>query len=366
MKRNSSDHSIGVRPEQKRFKTVPRFNPKNRIITAKEVEDIINGVFQKMNHQSCRKTPIDYISITDVSPFIHAFTHSSYQIEMMELQKQSTTPNSFFIPEKNYQILEFHGDAILSSIIVNTLVDNFGDYNENFLTTLKIRLVKKKRYADFSKYLGFQEYILISSFLEKSKGRGRYSDSMLEDVFEAFIGAIVEHFGFKVGTGIAYDFVNGIIEETINWTKLIMTPDNFKDAAIQHYRLANWGKQPPFERLYQHGPPNNRTFGIILKLQKEYVFALEQQRREKIIGYNRDICELIPREHMTTEIQERVGEICDSEYFIIGLAVAPSIREGEQQASKIGLEFIGVDPNFTLLNGSHDNNINLMNKKHLS
>lgn len=338
---------------RKRFKPIARFNATNHVICAADVEAIINGVFQKMNAQPWRReqnTKIREITISDPTLFISAFTHKSYIYEMIEIEKN--TGRKQFIPEKDYEVLEFLGDALLSFLIVNILVANFENENEHFLTILKIRLIKKEMYAQFSRTLGFERFVLISSFLESSKDQGRQSDSMLEDVFEAFFGAILKHFGTVEGIRIANDFITGIFEEQINFTKLIITPDNFKDCIIQHFRTLGWGSKPALEQLYQHGPPNDRTFGMALKLENRFIAQLSEQQNWKIQEYSKGCVSRIPLEHFNNDIQNRIAEINDSEYRIIGFGIARSKKKGEQLACEDALKILDVDPNFILMNGS--------------
>lgn len=336
--------------DKKKFKPSVRFNVSNRVITAKEVENIINSIFQKMNEKPWRKEKIQPISIDNPKIFIEAFTHSSYILEMRELER--TNGMRYSIPESDYEVMEFLGDALLTFLIDNILVSNFPNESEHFYTQMKIQLIKKKTYADFSRYLGFDKYVLISSYLESSKDQGRRGDSMLEDVFEAFFGALLKHFGLLKGTEIANNIIVGIFEERINFTKIITSQDNFKDCVIQYFRSQNWGTQPDFEELYHHGPPNDRTFGIILKLQKNFIAELPKKQIEKIKKYNKTLVEKIPPEQMSEEIRQRISEINNSEFEIIGFGVERAKKKGQQAASQDALDILDVDVNLILLNGA--------------
>lgn len=306
-----------------------------------------------MNQQPWRKDKqIEYVKIDDPTLFIRAFTHTSYILEMKELA--GITHEHYYIPESDYEVFEFLGDTLLSFLIVNILVSSFQDENEHFLTILKIRLIKKETYADFSRFLGFNKFILMSSYLEGSKDQGRNSDSILEDVFEAFFGAILNYFGIVKGTEVANNFITGIFEDRVNFTRLILTPDNFKDCVIQYFRTMNWGTKPALEQLYSNGPPNDRTFGMILKLQRTFIAELQKEQQEKIQQYNRQIEAKIPAEHLNDELRKRISdEIHNSEFQIIGFGVARSKKKGEQLASQDALQILGVDPNFILMNGSN-------------
>ena len=354
--RKRRPRSPDINIEKKKFKPMVRFNISNRIITCPEIQDIVNGIFRRMNQRTWRKNnQIEYIEINDANLFIRAFTHTSYILEMRELEKFNG--HKYPIPEKDYEVFEFLGDSLLSFLIINILVSNFEDENEHFLTLLKIRLIKKETYASFSKFLGFDKYVLISSYLEGSKDQGRRGDSILEDVFEAFFGSILRYFGFVKGVEVANNFITGIFEEQINFTKLIMTPDNFKDCVIQYFRSMDWGNKPGLEELYHNGPPNSRSFGMILKLENSFISKLPKEQIEEIEKYNTNINNMIPQSHMNDEIRQQIIQINEMNFKIIGLGIERSKKKGEQQASKDALRILRIDPNFILLNGSHTRSI---------
>ncbi len=103
-------------------------------------------------------------------------------------------------PRKNYERMEFLGDGIakgcISSFLYHTLPD---EDDQGKLTNARINLESKRSFARFAEDLGFWEFVRATD--EEREGK---KTSILEDVFEAFIGAI----------SLAVDRVNFLNEPT--------------------------------------------------------------------------------------------------------------------------------------------------------
>lgn len=116
-----------------------------------------------------------------------AFTHSSYANEHPE-------------GVRDYEKLEFLGDAVLELAVSDYLYRHFPHLNEGELTRLRANIVDTDGFSEFAVECGFQKEIHIGNGEEKAGARHR--KTLLEDVFEAFNGALfldqgmpkVEHF----------------------------------------------------------------------------------------------------------------------------------------------------------------------------
>lgn len=117
-----------------------------------------------------------------------AFTHSSYANEHPEEGI------------RDYEKLEFLGDAVLELAISDYLYRNFTSLNEGELTRMRSNIVDTEGFAEFAQKFGFPAEINLGHGEEKAGARSR--KTLLEDVFEAFNGALfldqgmeaVEHF----------------------------------------------------------------------------------------------------------------------------------------------------------------------------
>lgn len=103
-----------------------------------------------------------------------AFTHSSYANEH---------PG-----RKDYEKLEFLGDAVLELAVSDYLYRHFPRLNEGEFTRMRSNIVRTEGFSEFAIECGFPEEIDLGKGEEKAGARKR--KTLLEDVFEAFNGAL--------------------------------------------------------------------------------------------------------------------------------------------------------------------------------
>ncbi|MEG1530212.1 MAG: ribonuclease III family protein, partial [Lactococcus sp.] len=105
-----------------------------------------------------------------------AFTHSSYTNEE-RLPKVA-----------NNERLEFLGDVALSLIISEYLYRTYPDKLEGELSKMRSSIVRTESLANFSRQCEFGRFLRLGNGEEKTGGRNR--DTNLENLFEAFLGAL--------------------------------------------------------------------------------------------------------------------------------------------------------------------------------
>lgn len=103
-----------------------------------------------------------------------AFTHSSYANEHSG--------------RKDYEKLEFLGDAVLELAVSDYLYRHFPRLNEGELTRMRSNIVRTEGFSEFAIECGFPEEIDLGKGEAKAGARKR--KTLLEDVFEAFNGAL--------------------------------------------------------------------------------------------------------------------------------------------------------------------------------
>ena len=101
-----------------------------------------------------------------------AFTHKSLNTE----------------PRKNYERLEFLGDAVIDIIVSRELMRDFPEGDEGLLTQRRAALVQKPYLASIGHLLDLMDYLMIekSVNLEIEK----IAEKQQANLFEALIGAI--------------------------------------------------------------------------------------------------------------------------------------------------------------------------------
>jgi ribonuclease-3 len=89
---------------------------------------------------------------------------------------------------RDYQRLEFLGDSVMQLSTAEYLFRKYPLWDEGRLTELRIAMVQTRSFAYLARELHFDTYILLGHGEELNGARNR--DSLLEDVWEAFIGAL--------------------------------------------------------------------------------------------------------------------------------------------------------------------------------
>ncbi|USS91924.1 ribonuclease III [Fructobacillus americanaquae] len=89
---------------------------------------------------------------------------------------------------RDYQRLEFLGDAIMQATVTEYLFKRYPDWDEGQLTEMRITMVQTKSFAHFAQVIHLNEAIRLGKGEEMNGARSR--PSLLEDIWEAFIGAL--------------------------------------------------------------------------------------------------------------------------------------------------------------------------------
>ncbi|NLW29260.1 MAG: ribonuclease III [Erysipelothrix sp.] len=186
------------------------------------------------------------LQINDFMLIKNAFYHSSYANE-----------NKDCISTDNER-LEFVGDAVLQFWSATFLYNQKPEISEGNMTLLRSQLVNESALADFSRQLELGQFLKLGQGELKSNGKNR--DSILADLFEAFIGALYLDGGM--------DNVNKIMDLTIRKTFIQINQDDLMDykTKLQEYVQSDKRKTVFYEIISTSGPANNPTFVSVVKL----------------------------------------------------------------------------------------------------
>ncbi len=132
------------------------------------------------------------------------------------------------------------GDAVLSLIVADYLYERFPSENEGFFTRMRSKIVNGVMLADLSAMLGLGRFLLVSRQVEENGGRK--AKNILEDCFEAFLGAIYLSTTFEK----AKTWFVSFLEESVDVTELVMTQNNNKDILAKYFQHA-FNCQPVYE-----------------------------------------------------------------------------------------------------------------------
>lgn len=193
--------------------------------------------------------PIDRVAIEklvgtkvkDLALYQRAFTHKSALKKYRNL-------------EKCYETLEFIGDSVLGFIITKYLFDKFEDKQEGFLTKARTKLVRGTTLSEISKHLGLDKLIVMDD--KGMRNNWNTNANILEDVFEALVGAIY----LDIGMIHAKKFVLSVFENI----DISLADDNYKDQ-LMRWCQANKVNLPEYSVKGQY----NGTFHIEVLIENE-------------------------------------------------------------------------------------------------
>jgi ribonuclease III len=151
--------------------------------------------------------------------------------------------------------LEFLGDAVFNTIVGEYLFEKYPDKDEGFLTRLRTKIVRDTHCVKFSKLIGIGPFVLAGSIVKRDQ-LGNVNDKLLEDAFEAFLGAIFLDLGFT----FVRAFVNKLIDKHVD-LNLLHQDDNYKDI-LMRFTQTKGIELPEYKVLSQEGPPHKRIFTI--------------------------------------------------------------------------------------------------------
>lgn len=272
----SSKISSGGNNEKKEKNRWTILNPNNKYVTV----DNIKNILQKGNIT---------IPFKDLSIWQKSFVHKSY-LQKAESGSDSDTPSPKSSPksspinsqeiiplqENSNERLEWLGDAQLQASVTQYLFKRYPDKDEGFLTQLRSKLVKTENLSFLAKKLGLDNYIIISHHVEFGC-QGRMNKRILENTFEAFVGAmyidysnLTEIPNYAFGSEVVRRFVIKIIENYVDLAEMVMKNDNYKDSLM-------WYFQKNFKGAY---PKYNKE-----KFENDYFYVyVKEPITEKIVG----------------------------------------------------------------------------------
>jgi ribonuclease-3 len=194
------------------------------------------------------------MKIKNVSHYQRALVHKS--INKAVKRYSGEKPVQEYLIQHNER-LEFLGDSVLGLIIANYLFHKYPENDEGFLTRIKTKLVNGVQLSKLARQINLGDYILMSNHVQNIKGRN--SQKILEDTFEAFLAAIFKDLGFDA----VNSFVTALIDK-LDFTEVLFE-DNYKDTLLK-YSQRVYFCTPEYTLVATEGPPHNRMFQVVVSI----------------------------------------------------------------------------------------------------
>ena len=191
------------------------------------------------------------IYLTDKDNLLTALTHSSYSNEH---------------GGKNYERLEFLGDAVLQLITSEYFYNNF-NYQEGDMSKIRSRYVCEHALYEYAKVIGYIPYIRV--------GNGQIhnvNETIIADIFEAILGAVFLECGFETSKKYVLEVIVPFIEKnTIFYSdyKSVLQEMVQTDKKSLEYRLVK-----------ELGPAHDKTYVIEVVIDN-IVYGVGQGKNKK-------------------------------------------------------------------------------------
>ena len=181
------------------------------------------------------------ISYKNVALYEQALTHPSYNGD-------ANTKH------QDYEKLEFMGDSVLNFVTADLVYKHRPEMSEGNLTKLRSVLVSTKPLANYARKINLPDYIRIGHSITIDQVKS--SDKILENVFEALVGAIYLDAGMKP----AYRLVSSLLLEDIKAYDI----DDLTDykSKLQEEIQAEHRDAVQYVTVETKGPAHDRTFKV--------------------------------------------------------------------------------------------------------
>ena len=194
-----------------------------------------------------------------------AFTHESF----LYSYKNNELINS---EERDYELYETMGDVTLNKCVVWYLVRRFPQLKKNtngnqVITELKKNLVSKKIFSEQFRRLNLNNFIRYKewSYTEKSSTKKIMMDmSMMEDVFEAMMGAIEDLIDGRIMVNTGYSVVYNIVSSILDEIKDIsLDLEDIIDSKTKIQEIIHKKSTDGWSLRYDEGNKDDQGFWIV-------------------------------------------------------------------------------------------------------
>lgn len=181
------------------------------------------------------------------------FSNQDYLIQAL------THKSMYQLSSKNYERLEFLGDAIIDYIISEKLIKEFPEGDEGLLTNRRSSLVRKSFLAKMGGLLNLLDYLIAKPSVDYSQTK--VAENQLENIFEALMGGIYLDGGIKACKRLIDNTIWAYRREA--WKKI-----NYKGLLIEYCHSKQLAS-PKFLVINTTGPDHEKLYEISVLIGKK-------------------------------------------------------------------------------------------------
>jgi len=172
----------------------------------------------------------------------------------------------------DYERLEFIGDAVLGFVCGDLVYKLHPEMDEGLLSKLRSSLVRKESLANYARKMNLENYVKVGHSISKKTIIN--SNKILEDVFEALIGAIYLDQGFNT----VYKYCKDFLYKDIKNPDLDLLTDC--KSKLQELMQAETRESVTYQVVEESGPSHDKTFVVEVSFN-EIVLGIGKGKSKK-------------------------------------------------------------------------------------
>lgn len=187
------------------------------------------------------------------SPGAWSRKYLDYEFQEPALLEQALTHRS--LSSTNSERLEFLGDSVLGFVVAEALYQREPDNNEGELSRKRALLVKGATLTELARSIELDKVVRLSSAEQRAGGHQR--SAVLEDAFEAVLGAVLLDGGYELVKSIILKLFAGRLENLPDQAE-IRDPKSHLQETLQAAGLS----LPEYRIEQAEGPDHAREFEV--------------------------------------------------------------------------------------------------------
>ncbi|MDD3401103.1 MAG: ribonuclease III [Eubacteriales bacterium] len=204
-----------------------------------------------------------------MSDFAELESTLGYTFNDKELLNRALTHSSFARENgdegKDYERLEFLGDAVLELSVSDHLFKSYSRMDEGVMSRSRAGLVCENALFASAKRLDIGRHIRLSHGEERSGGRDKAA--ILSDVLEAIIGAIYLDSGFETARQFTMRFTESFIKEH----GMDINTVDYKTRLQEYVQRKFKGSVLRYEVVHEEGPDHKKIFEIDVLMDEQVI-----------------------------------------------------------------------------------------------
>ncbi len=182
------------------------------------------------------------------------------QFKKKELLKEALTHRSYLNeypswPVPHNERLEYLGDAVLELAVTEFLFEQYPEFQEGRMTSLRAALVNRQMLSKIAQGLSLGKFIYLSKGEAKDTGKAR--EIILSNAMEALLGAVYLDQGYEVIKEFVRRVVLNHLEEVIAFGLERDPKSLLQEEAQEKIKIT-----PTYRILEEQGPDHQKMFTV--------------------------------------------------------------------------------------------------------